>query len=165
MSSDKATAKGSLLGAWLPKFRPFVGWVGQRTPGRPGMETRGKKAAGPGCGASSISGNPGPFLRSLPGRKQRQHKPGSHRHKPASHVRVRCRAGPHDRVDPIARSAAHTDLSWRSRSICSHPNERCSACSLVFSSDDESDELGLDGRRPAGGGQLFEVSKASCARK
>ena len=57
----------------------------QRTPGGREMETRGKKAAGPGCGASSVSAKPGPFLRARPGRKQRQHKPGSHRHKPASH--------------------------------------------------------------------------------
>ena len=83
-TGDGGRGRGG-AGAGADEGRPLAGWVGQRTPGRPGMETRGKKAAGPGCGASSISGNPGPFLRALPGRKQRQHKPGSHRHKPASH--------------------------------------------------------------------------------
>ena len=49
---------------------------------------------------------------------------------------------------------AHTETSWRSRSICSHPNERCSACSLVFWVADEELELGLDGIRPQRGGRL-----------
>ena len=69
--------------------RPVFGWLHvHRLNGLGGgreMETRGKKAAGPGCGAPSVSAKPGPFLRARPGRKQRQHKPGSHRYKPTSH--------------------------------------------------------------------------------